>query len=135
MESKTGADIFQLQWNHPYLYAEGLEDHNALAEEVAALKTRIFSDAEFMQQADLVFKERGRMLDYALDRYLAGDKRSPIDGEIKALSGKVTKGAQTDAEKARAVFDCTTSTPSTSPSRWIGTPRKDEYTSSPVSGM
>jgi len=40
-----------------------------------------------------------------LDRYLAGDKQSPIDGEIKALSGKVTKGAQTDAEKARAVFD------------------------------
>ena len=38
VESGTGADVFQLQWNHPYLYAEGLEDHNALAEEVGTEK-------------------------------------------------------------------------------------------------
>lgn len=38
VESGTGADIFQLQWNQPYLYAEGLEDHNALAEEVGTSK-------------------------------------------------------------------------------------------------
>ncbi len=42
-----------------------------MAEEVSALKDLAFTDAEFMEQADLVYRERGRMLDYALERYTA----------------------------------------------------------------
>jgi len=41
-----------------------------MAEDVNALKKKILTDAEFMQQADLVYLERRRMLDYALERYL-----------------------------------------------------------------
>jgi len=51
--------------------AIGLYYTQGMSEEVAGLKTRVLTDAEFMQQSDLVFQERGRMLDYALDRYLA----------------------------------------------------------------
>ena len=40
-----------------------------MAEEVSALKDGALTDAEFMQQASLVYDERVRMLDYALDRY------------------------------------------------------------------
>ena len=47
-----------------------------MAEEVSALKDEAFTDAEFMEQADLVHKERERMRDYALDRYAKND-----DGE------------------------------------------------------
>lgn len=34
VESNTGPDIFQLMWNQAHLFAAGLEDHNALVEEV-----------------------------------------------------------------------------------------------------
>ncbi len=34
VESKTGADIFQLQWNQAHLFAEGLDDHTRLWEEL-----------------------------------------------------------------------------------------------------
>ena len=44
-----------------------------MAEDVNALKKKILTDAEFMQQANLVYIERRRMMDYALDRYLADD--------------------------------------------------------------
>lgn len=45
-----------------------------MAEEVSALKDRTFTDAEFMEQARLVYEERVRMLDHALDRYAANDE-------------------------------------------------------------
>ena len=45
-----------------------------MAEEVSALKDRAFTDAEFMEQADLVYRERERMLDFALDRYVASEE-------------------------------------------------------------
>jgi len=41
-----------------------------MAEEVNALKDEVFTDEEFMQQADLVYDERVRMMDAALDRYI-----------------------------------------------------------------
>ncbi len=41
-----------------------------MAEDVNALKYRVLSDQEFMQQVDLVYRETRDMLDYALDRYL-----------------------------------------------------------------
>jgi predicted AlkP superfamily phosphohydrolase/phosphomutase len=44
-----------------------------MAEEVGGLKTKMLTDAEFMQQADLVYRERGEMLEYALDRYVASE--------------------------------------------------------------
>lgn len=51
--------------------AIGLYFTQGMAEEVSALKDKAFTDAEFMEQADLVYRERGRMLDYALERYTA----------------------------------------------------------------
>ena len=45
-----------------------------MAEEVSALKDGAFTDAEFMSQANLVYLERARMLDHALDRYVANDE-------------------------------------------------------------
>ena len=44
-----------------------------MAEDVNALKKGVLTDAEFMQQAHLVYLERTRMLDYALDRYMEDD--------------------------------------------------------------
>ena len=45
-----------------------------MAEDVNALKNDILTDAEFMQQVDLVYNERVDMLDYALDLYTEGDE-------------------------------------------------------------
>jgi predicted AlkP superfamily phosphohydrolase/phosphomutase len=44
-----------------------------MAEDVNSLKNDILSDAEFMQQVDLVYRERVDMLDYALDLYTEND--------------------------------------------------------------
>lgn len=44
-----------------------------MAEDVNSLKAKTITDEEFMAQANLVYTERGRMLDYALDRYTASD--------------------------------------------------------------
>lgn len=41
-----------------------------MAEDVNALKNEILSDDEFLQQADLVYTERRRMMDHAFERYL-----------------------------------------------------------------
>jgi len=51
----------------PY-YTQGM------AEDVNALKNKVLTDAEFMAQVDLVYSERRRMMDYAVDRYLEGDE-------------------------------------------------------------
>lgn len=50
-----------------YYYTQGM------AEEVNALKDRAIDDVEFMQQTKLVYDQRVRMMDYALDRYLEKD--------------------------------------------------------------
>ncbi|PON19933.1 hypothetical protein C2W62_00095 [Candidatus Entotheonella serta] len=42
VESRTGPDIFQTIWNQPHLYAAGIEDHNALAEELGVSKQYAF---------------------------------------------------------------------------------------------
>ena len=42
VESRTGPDIFQTIWNQPHLYAAGLEDHNALAQELDVAKQYTF---------------------------------------------------------------------------------------------
>ncbi len=47
----------------------GLYYTQGMAEDVNGLKNRMLTDAEFMQQALLVYLERGRMLDVALERY------------------------------------------------------------------
>jgi predicted AlkP superfamily phosphohydrolase/phosphomutase len=47
----------------PY-YTQGM------AEDVGALKRKLISENEFMQQVDLVYDESRRMLDVALDRYV-----------------------------------------------------------------
>lgn len=44
-----------------------------MAEDVNGLKAEILTDDEFMRQANLVYEERGRMLDYALDRFVANE--------------------------------------------------------------
>ena len=51
--------------------AEAIGDYytQGMAEEVSALKDEAITDAEFMGQAELVYLERRRMLDHALDRY------------------------------------------------------------------
>lgn len=51
----------------PY-YTQGM------AEDVSALKKGILTDTEFMQQVELVYTERRRMLDYALERYRAKEE-------------------------------------------------------------
>lgn len=45
-----------------------------MAEDVNALKNEMLSDAEFMSQVDLVYEERVRMLDQALDDYTDAGK-------------------------------------------------------------
>ncbi|MFT7670197.1 MAG: putative AlkP superfamily phosphohydrolase/phosphomutase [Planctomycetota bacterium] len=50
-----------------YYYTQGM------AEEVNALKDEALSDLEFMEQTKLVYNQRVRMMDYALDRYLEKD--------------------------------------------------------------
>jgi predicted AlkP superfamily phosphohydrolase/phosphomutase len=49
----------------------GLYYTQGMAEDVNALKKLMLTDAEFMQQAQLVYEERGRMLEFALDKYMA----------------------------------------------------------------
>jgi predicted AlkP superfamily phosphohydrolase/phosphomutase len=51
----------------------GLYYTQGMAEDVNGLKSRMITDQEFMRQSQLVYEERGRMLDYALDRYLEDD--------------------------------------------------------------
>ncbi len=47
-----------------YYYTQGM------AEEVNALKDEALDDVEFMTQTKLVYEQRVRMMDYAIDRYL-----------------------------------------------------------------
>ncbi len=49
----------------------GLYYTQGMAEDVNALKKLMLTDAEFMQQAQLVYTERERMMDFALDKYMA----------------------------------------------------------------
>ena len=50
--------------------AIGLYYTQGMAEEVNALKDEALDDVEFMQQTRLVYDQRVRMMDYALDEYL-----------------------------------------------------------------
>ena len=50
--------------------AIGLYYTQGMAEDVSALKKEVLTDEEFMQQVELVYTERQRMLDYALERYM-----------------------------------------------------------------
>lgn len=52
----------------------GLYYTQGMAEDVNALKKEMLTDAEFMAQARLVFEERGRMLDMALDKYMKNEE-------------------------------------------------------------
>lgn len=52
----------------------GLYYTQGMAEDVGALKHGLIDEEEFMQQTGLVFDERGRMLDVALERYLKNDE-------------------------------------------------------------
>ena len=52
----------------------GLYYTQGMPEDVNALKQEVLSDAEFMAQSALVHEEGERMLDWALDRYLARDE-------------------------------------------------------------
>jgi predicted AlkP superfamily phosphohydrolase/phosphomutase len=51
--------------------AIGLYYTQGMPEDVNALKDKALGDAEFMQQSELVYDEGVRMMDYALDHYLA----------------------------------------------------------------
>jgi predicted AlkP superfamily phosphohydrolase/phosphomutase len=53
--------------------AIGLYYTQGMAEEVNALKSGVLSDTEFMDQTKLVYNQRVRMMDYALDKYMAKD--------------------------------------------------------------
>ena len=48
----------------------GLYYTQGMAEDVNGLKNRMLTDSEFMMQAALVYEERGRMLEVALDHYM-----------------------------------------------------------------
>ena len=52
----------------------GLYYTQGMAEDVNALKKEMLTDAEFMAQARLVYQERGRMLDMALDKYMKNEE-------------------------------------------------------------
>lgn len=54
--------------------AIGLYYTQGMAEDVGALKDGLLDDGEFLQQVDLVYDERMRMLDYAMDRFLEDDE-------------------------------------------------------------
>ncbi|MEM6675864.1 MAG: alkaline phosphatase family protein [Planctomycetota bacterium] len=56
--------------------AEAIGDYytQGMAEEVSALKDGAFTDAEFMAQAQMVYLERERMLDHALDQFTAKEE-------------------------------------------------------------
>lgn len=51
--------------------AIGVYYTQGMPEDVNALKEKVITDVEFMQQSDLVHDEGVRMMDYALDRWLA----------------------------------------------------------------
>lgn len=51
--------------------AIGLYYTQGMPEDVNALKERVITDEEFMQQSDIVHDEGVRMMDHALERYLA----------------------------------------------------------------
>jgi predicted AlkP superfamily phosphohydrolase/phosphomutase len=53
--------------------AIGLYYTQGMAEEVNALKDEAIDEAEFMTQTRLIYDQRVRMMDYALDRYLEDD--------------------------------------------------------------
>ena len=53
--------------------AIGLYYTQGMAEEVKALKDEAIDEAEFMTQTRLIYDQRVRMMDYALDRYLEDD--------------------------------------------------------------
>ncbi len=57
--------------------AIGLYYTQGMAEDVNGLKKGLLTDEEFMAQTELVFQERGRMLDFALDSYM-GDQRGGL---------------------------------------------------------
>ncbi|MDP6763893.1 MAG: alkaline phosphatase family protein [Planctomycetota bacterium] len=52
--------------------AIGLYYTQGMAEEVNALKDEAIDESEFMAQTRLIYDQRVRMMDYALDRYLEG---------------------------------------------------------------
>ena len=52
------------------IHGIGLYYTQGMAEEVSGVKNDVLSIPEFMQQAELVYEERNRMMDYAIDRYL-----------------------------------------------------------------
>jgi predicted AlkP superfamily phosphohydrolase/phosphomutase len=54
--------------------AIGLYYTQGMAEDVNALKKQMLTDAEFMRQAQLVYDERGRMLDLALTKYMKNEE-------------------------------------------------------------
>ncbi|MDA1263804.1 MAG: alkaline phosphatase family protein [Planctomycetota bacterium] len=52
----------------------GLYYTQGMAEDVNALKAEMLTDAEFMRQAQLVYQERGAMLEMALDKYMKNEE-------------------------------------------------------------
>lgn len=52
----------------------GLYYTQGMAEDVNALKKEMLTDAEFMRQAELVYQERGEMLDLALRKFMKNEQ-------------------------------------------------------------
>ncbi len=97
VESGSGADIFQFQWNQPHIYAAGCEDHNKLAAELGANKMY-----KFLQDANKVGDTYRAMPYYAIgnafafrkDLFAEAGAGDPIAAGLKWSWDDLLKGAQ-----------------------------------------
>jgi predicted AlkP superfamily phosphohydrolase/phosphomutase len=65
--AEASAEVADIETGIGPYYTQGMP------EDVNALKRKVLSDAEFMGQAELVHDESERMMDWALDRYMANE--------------------------------------------------------------
>ncbi len=66
--SDASADLADRRTGIGPYYTQGM------AEEVNGLKAKVLTDGEFLDQTKLVYEERRRMMEYALDHYLEDDE-------------------------------------------------------------
>jgi multiple sugar transport system substrate-binding protein len=96
VESGTGPDIFQFQWNQPHLYANGMENHNKLAHELHAER-----DYPYMRESAQVqgvyrgvpFASVGNATAYRKDVFEKAGVKAPDTWEEYMKVGKAIKDA------------------------------------------
>ena len=91
MESGTGPDVFQFQWNQPHLYANGMENHNKLASQL-----HVDRDYSYMRESAHVqgvyrgipFASVGNAIAYRKDYFDQAGAKVPETWEERARKPK-----------------------------------------------